>query len=226
MTSGIGPRRRWEPDRRLHPRLRLGTSSWSSTDWKGPFYPPALKPGEFLRFYATRFDTVEVDSTFYRAPPAAFVRKWVRDTPPDFRFALKVPRTITHEKVLWGCREEFDAFLETVSELGERLGFLLFQFGYFSRRSACPSPAEFLDRMAAFFPTGARSFRAVVEIRNPRRLEHELLSFLRERKLILALTDQEWMPAFLSCGRSMESDGSRGTRSMCGFSGSERGSKR
>jgi len=112
--------------------LSIGTSSWSSADWVGTFYPDKMKPTEFLRFYATKYDTVEVDSTFYRLPTAWLCKKWAKDTPETFRFALKVTRDITHDKVLVGCEEEWEKFLGAVGELGPRLGFIVFQFGYFN----------------------------------------------------------------------------------------------
>ena len=98
--------------------LNLGTSSWSSRDWVGPFYPEGMKSGDFLSHYANRYGTVEVDSTFYRIPSASFCRKWVKDTPDHFRFALKVTRTITHDHVLEGCEEEWGNYLMAVEELG------------------------------------------------------------------------------------------------------------
>ena len=98
----------WQP---LHPRLHLGTSSFSHESWVGPFYPPGTKPGDFLGAYARRFDTVEIDATFYRIPSAAQVRSWAAKVPPGFRIASKFPQAITHEKTLLDCDAERDAFL-------------------------------------------------------------------------------------------------------------------
>ena len=85
-------------------RVRLGTSSWSCKDWIGTVYPRGSAPKDFLGVYAERYDTVEVDSTWYRSPTEYLVRKWVRDTPEGFLFSAKVPRTITHEKALVDCQ--------------------------------------------------------------------------------------------------------------------------
>src|SRR5262247_2071224 len=76
--------------------VRFGTSSFSWTDWVGPFYPPGTPPGEFLRYYATQFDAVEVDSTYYAIPADRVVAGWLAKTPPGFKLAAKFPRSIVH----------------------------------------------------------------------------------------------------------------------------------
>src|SRR5262249_59690912 len=88
---------------------------------------------DYLGFYAKRFRTVEIDSTFYGTPSPSTVTNWKDRTPPDFIFAVKIPQVITHEKVLVGCEPEFDEFIETMSLLGEKLGPLLFQFTKFDK---------------------------------------------------------------------------------------------
>ena len=70
----------------------------------GAFYPPGMKPHDFLSYYAKQFKTVEIDSTYYGTPSASTVTNWYERTPPDFVFAAKVPQVVTHEKVLVDCR--------------------------------------------------------------------------------------------------------------------------
>jgi len=77
-------------------RIRWGTSSWSEKSWVGSFYPPGTRPGDFLACYATRFDTVEADNTYYRVPTATMVSTWERALPPGFALAAKFPRTVVH----------------------------------------------------------------------------------------------------------------------------------
>ena len=72
--------------------IRLGTSSFTATGWRGSFYPKGLRPGEYLSYYAQHFDTVEIDSTFYAAPNVNVVRSWDAKTPNGFLFAAKVPQ--------------------------------------------------------------------------------------------------------------------------------------
>lgn len=91
------------------PSVRIGTCGWSYKDWVGFFYPQRLKPADFLPYYAERFPVVEVDSTFYRSPSKSMVQGWRDKTPDGFAFALKVPQTITHEKVLVDCTGEVES---------------------------------------------------------------------------------------------------------------------
>jgi uncharacterized protein YecE (DUF72 family) len=106
--------------------LRIGTSAFTAAGWPGNFYPEGMKPADYLSYYATKFDTVEVDSTFYRTPSMATVQSWRDKTPTGFVFAAKVPQVITNEKVLVDCDEEFNQFVMTIDLLGEKLGPLLF----------------------------------------------------------------------------------------------------
>ena len=114
------------------PGLRIGTSSFTAAGWSGPFYPPELKPREYLTYYATKFNTVEVDSTFYATPSVSTVNGWRDKTPEGFIIAAKVPQVITHEKVLLDCEPEFVEFVDTMRLLGDKLGSLVLQFPYFN----------------------------------------------------------------------------------------------
>ena len=80
--------------------VRIGCSGWNYKDWRGRFYPPGLPPRRWLAHYAQRFDTVEVNSTFYRLARPGAVATWVADTPPGFVFAVKASRYLTHVKRL------------------------------------------------------------------------------------------------------------------------------
>jgi uncharacterized protein YecE (DUF72 family) len=115
--------------------LRIGTSAFTAAGWPGTFYPEGLPEREYLTFYASKFDTVEVDSTFYRTPALTTVKGWYSKTPKGFLFAAKVPRRITDEKMLADCDEEMTEFLKVMDALGEKLGPLLFQFGYFNKKT-------------------------------------------------------------------------------------------
>lgn len=176
----------------LPANLRLGTSSWSNADW--PFYPQGMKPGDFLGHYARRFSLVEVDSSFYHAPAPSLCSRWYQVVPEGFTFALKVPQSITHEKVLQSCEKEWESFVEAVRCLKEKLGYLLVQLPYFNRSSACPNLGEFLKRLSPFLEAANSPCPLVVEVRNRTWVGKDLLSFLSERKVIYAITEQEWMP--------------------------------
>lgn len=115
------------------PNLMIGTSAFTAEGWAGAFYPKDMAARDYLSFYAERFPTVELDSTFYRTPSAGVVKGWYAKTPAEFIFAAKVPRVITHEKVLVDCEAEWRQYLGTMELLGEKLGPILFQFGYFNQ---------------------------------------------------------------------------------------------
>jgi len=181
----------------LPPNLRVGTSSWFHEDWAGPFYPPGARSPEFLSLYAGRFDTVEIDSTFYRIPSARMVDGWRERTPEGFIFAAKVPQVITHEKQLEGCEGEMNAFLEVMSRLGPKLGPLLLQFPYFPKGKG---PAEyasgdnFRERLARFLDRVPQGFRIAVEVRNEPWLRPPLLDTLKARGAALTLLDYYTLP--------------------------------
>jgi uncharacterized protein YecE (DUF72 family) len=176
--------------------IRLGTSSFTADGWNGAFYPKGMKSADYLRYYSTRFDTVEVDSTFYRCPTIEAVHNWAVKTPPGFIFSLKIPRTITHEKVLVDCDKEFEQFVTTVDVLDEKLGPMVFQFPFFNEMLFTTS-VQFESRLKAFFKKlpCVPDYRFAVEIRNKDWLKPRLLDVLRENNVALVLQDQSWMPS-------------------------------
>jgi len=174
------------------PNLRLGTSSWSSQDWVGVFYPAGTAPADFISEYAKHFDTVEVDSTFYRTPSPAMVRNWAARTPDGFLVAAKFPQVITHEKVLVDCAREVSEFLKAMDLLGDKLGPLLIQFPYFNKQ-AFPQPRDFLLRLSNFLEQLPKDRAFAVELRNKYWINDRLLDLLRARNVALALIDHPWM---------------------------------
>jgi uncharacterized protein YecE (DUF72 family) len=98
--------------------LHVGTSGFSYSSWRGGFYPSDARREELLRLYAERLPSVEVNSTFYRLPSEEQFRRWAAETPPGFRFAVKMNRVIAHG----GRLERLAAFCERVRALGDRLG--------------------------------------------------------------------------------------------------------
>ena len=126
-----------------------------------------MKPTEYLSYYATKFQTVEVDSIFYRTPSVSTVEGWRYKTPESFIIAAKVPQETTHKKCLSECDEEFKQFIETMSILGSRLGPLLLQFPYFNTE-VFQSGVQFLSRLKAFFQKLPKDKKFAVEIRNKR----------------------------------------------------------
>jgi uncharacterized protein YecE (DUF72 family) len=184
--------------------VRLGTSSFSSEDWVGPFYPPGTKPAEFLSYYASKFDTVEVDSTYYAIPAAKVVDGWVEKTPESFLISAKFPRSIVHggnaatpnadlilqpDKTYKGR----DQFLKVISRLGPRMGPLILQFPYFSKK-VFSSPNPFFERLERFLTDLPKGFQYGVEIRNKTWLKSDFAEMCRAHRVALVLVDHAWMP--------------------------------
>jgi uncharacterized protein YecE (DUF72 family) len=176
--------------------IRLGTSSFTADGWNGSFYPKGMKSADYLGYYSSRFDTVEVDSTFYRCPTIEAVNNWKLKTPSGFVFSLKTPRTITHEKVLVECDKEFEEFVRTAQVLGEKLGPIVFQFPNFNKDSFS-NPIQFFSRLKAFLKKLPRigGYKFAVEIRNKWWLTKRLTDLLKENNVALVLQDHSFMPS-------------------------------
>ena len=167
--------------------IRIGTQGWNYDAWVGPFYPDGTRPADFLGVYARAFDTVEVDSTFYAIPPAKTVRGWAERTPAHFRFALKLPQEITHERRLRDAEDLTRTFFDRARELGDKLGPVLVQLG--------PdfAPTE-LPALASFLPTLPNDVRVAVEFRQRGWIHDGILALLAEHHVALALSDGRWIP--------------------------------
>lgn len=175
------------------PPLRLGTCAFTAAGWVGSFYPRGLRSGEFLRFYAEEFSSVELDVTWYRIPTPEMIRAWYEKTPADFVFAAKIPQMITHDKVLVDCRGELRSFLSAMAGLDEKLGPLLFQFPRFDREYF-GSIDDFLAVLDPFLRELPRGFRFALEIRNRQWLQPKLMDLLAARGVAYAWTDHNRMP--------------------------------
>jgi uncharacterized protein YecE (DUF72 family) len=173
--------------------ILIGTSAFTAEGWVGSFYPPGTQPRDFLSYYATKFDTVELDNTFYRTPALSTVQGWNSKTPKDFIFAAKIPQVITHEKVLVDCEDDLKHFLNTMDVLGDKLGPLLFQFGYFNKK-AFKEQADFLAVLKPFLKKLPKGYQFAAEIRNKSWLDARFADLLREHKVALTLIDQSWVP--------------------------------
>src|SRR4051794_16128679 len=110
-------------------RVWFGTSGYAYKEWQPAFYPADLSDKQFLNYYASQFDVVEIDSTFYRMPNLKTIETWKSHTPESFRFTLKASQKITHVDRLRLPSENLDYWLRTIPLLGERLALVLYQTG-------------------------------------------------------------------------------------------------
>jgi uncharacterized protein YecE (DUF72 family) len=108
-------------------RLRVGTSGWVYRPWRGPFYPQGLAQKDWFKFYAERFDTAEINATFYRLPSQAAVAAWREAAPSDFQFAWKASRYITQAKKLRDAEAPLGRVYAPMMALGSKRGPALFQ---------------------------------------------------------------------------------------------------
>jgi uncharacterized protein YecE (DUF72 family) len=174
------------------PNILVGTSSWSSTDWCGSFYPVGTEPGDMIRVYATRLPTVEIDSTWYRMPSRRMVETWKERTPEGFVFSAKVPKVISHDKYLEDCEAELNEFVSTMSILEEKLGPLILQFPYVAKGKDAQeyaTGADFISRLKGFVRLLPKEFKWGIEIRNARWVQPPLLDILRSRDISLVFID-------------------------------------
>lgn len=143
----------------------VGTSGWIYKGWAGTFYPPNLKKTGELAFYATRFNTVEINATFYRLPTENMVRGWRERSPAGFTFAVKGSRFITQMKKLNVDRPSIQIFFDRVKLLKEKCGPILWQLP--------PNLGFDGERLDQFLKIVPRKYRHAVEFRHPSWYEHE-----------------------------------------------------
>jgi len=175
-------------------RILLGTSSFTAQGWEGTFYPKGMRSADYLAFYSEHFHTVEVDSTFYGCPSARTVSNWNARTPEGFVFSVKVPQTVTHEKVLLDCNAALHEFFTAMDLLGQKLGPMVFQFPFFNR-SVFRDRHEFLDRLVPFLKKLPPAYKFAIEIRNRDWSDAEFANLLRDHRIALVLQDRFWMPS-------------------------------
>lgn len=163
--------------------IQVGTSGYNYPEWKGSFYPADLSAAKMLPYYASRFTTVEINYTFYRAPTEKILAGWARATPDGFRFTLKAPRRITHDARLKDVGELTRHFCTVASTLGPKLAALLFQLP--------PSFRKDLARLDAFLEELPAAAPAAFEFRHASWFDEETFDRLRAKKVALCVAESE-----------------------------------
>ncbi len=163
--------------------LYAGTSGYSYKEWKGNFYPQKLPAAQMLRHYAQQLPAVEINNTFYRLPTPSLLTSWCEQVPPNFRFAIKAPRRITHIKRLKDAQDETAYLLRTLDTLGARLGVILFQLPPYQRKD--------LARLQAFIDLLPEQTPAAFEFRAQSWFEDSVFELLRARDFALCIADTD-----------------------------------
>lgn len=180
--------------RATSPRILIGTSGWMYRHW-GSFYPKGLPARRHLEFISRVFPTVEINASFYRLPTAETFAKWAEQTPPDFVFAVKASRFLTHLKRLIDPEEPVRLLLEAAQHLGTKLGPFLLQLP----PSFGVNPERLDAALVAFHEVGASlgiSPQVAVEFRHPTWFaSREPLAVLRDHHAALVLPDSNRWPA-------------------------------
>ncbi len=167
-------------------RCFIGTSGWVYPHWRGVFYPCEIPERKWLSFYTRYFDTVEINASFYHLPRVTTFSRWREETPPDFLFAVKGSRYITHVKKLLDPEEPLQRFYAAVLGLQEKCGPLLFQFP--------PRISFHRDRLEAFLTKLNPRFRYVFEFRHPSFFEEEVYELLQRYGVALCFADTPFFP--------------------------------
>ena len=161
--------------------VRIGCSGWSYPDWAGVVYPPGLASGQRFSWYAEQFDTVELNTTFYRLPSATTVQRWAQTAPPGFLYAVKVGAFGTHRKKLNDPETWLPNHLDRAALLGQHLGPNLFQLPPRWRRND-----ERLTGLLRALPGGVRW---AIEFRDPSWLCAPVFDLLSAFGVALCLHD-------------------------------------
>lgn len=171
-------------------RIEVGCSGWNYASWRGTVYPPGLAQRNWLRRYAETFSTVEVNATFYRLARREMVERWVAETPPDFTFAVKASRYLTHVRRLGTLHPGLERFLAPLQPLAEhhRLGPILWQLPPTLRRDD--------DRLAAALEqiTGMAPGRHALEVRHESWFAADVFGLLRAHDVALVAADDPRRP--------------------------------
>ena len=163
--------------------LYVGTSGYSYKEWKGPFYPEDLPDKQMLHYYGERFRSVEINNTFYRLPKESMLQSWAEQVPAEFRFVLKAPQKITHQKRLKDAASEVEYLFRVATVLGSHTGAVLFQLPPYLRKNL-PTLQNFLsilpaDRAVAF------------EFRHSSWFDEEIFNCLREHNCALCMAEMD-----------------------------------
>ena len=161
--------------------VRIGCSGWQYKHWRGNFYPADLPQRAWFAHYASQFDTVEINNTFYRLPERATFSVWAKAAPPGFLYAVKASRYLTHMKKLKDPEEPLERFFSRASALGRTLGPVLYQLP--------PHWTADIPRLTAFLRQLPARRRHAIEFRDPSWYRDDVMALLERHRVALCLHD-------------------------------------
>lgn len=167
-------------------KFYLGTSGYNYKDWKGIFYPKGVPPKDWLAFYAQSYNTVEINATFYGSFPRHIFERWRDNTPPDFCFALKGSKFVTHRKKLVDIEDDLARFWESTAGIQPKLGVVLWQFA--------PSFKYDPDLLIGFLARLPVSIRQVIEFRHESWFREETYRLLDQYRAGFVISDTSHFP--------------------------------
>jgi uncharacterized protein YecE (DUF72 family) len=164
-------------------KIRTGCSGWSYNSWVGPFYPKGSSSSDFLKLYSKVFDTVEIDSSYYRVPDKNTIIRWRDSTPENFMFSPKFPGEITHKRALNVDYREISDFLDPIKTLGKKLGPVLVQL------PAIVTYNNSFDTLRNFIKMLPDDLRFAIEFRDNSWFRDEVFRQLESSKIAIAWSD-------------------------------------
>lgn len=170
--------------------IYIGTSGWHYPHWRGAFYPDKLPMREWLSYYAQRFETVEINNSFYHLPTAETLHLWADDVPTGFRFAAKASRYLTHMKKLKDPQPALDTFLSRMEALGGKLGPILLQLPPHWR-----CDLQRLESFLAILPGRSGAHRFAFELRDPSWQTPPVLELLTRYRAANCIFDLAGVPS-------------------------------
>jgi len=159
--------------------LRIGCSGWSYKDWQGIFYPKELPAKDYLKFYSGVFNSVEIDSSFYRIPNQFMITQWKNNTPTGFVFSPKLPKKITHDNKLKGSESTLVYFYSVLNKLGPKLGPIAVQLPPSIKLST------HLETLKAFLSQLRPEFKHAIEFRHKSWFTAEDYELLRKSNVAM-----------------------------------------
>lgn len=166
--------------------LYVGTSGYSYKEWKGSFYPESIPAKDMLSYYASRFNTVELNNTFYRMPQESMIETWKSQVPDSFRFTMKASQLITHFKKLKDAARETKIMLQRYAAFEDLMGAVLYRLP--------PDMKKDIKRLETFLKHLPANPPAAFQLEHQTWLDDDVFALLRSHNRALSITDTNEMP--------------------------------